>query len=73
MSDEVYRKKFVKNSLLFAAPTENNKRPFYFIVNRPRPMDMKIAIYDFDSGEIKEDYYFNYEEMDLNYILTRID
>ena len=73
MSDEVYRKKFVKNSVWFATPTENNKRPFYFIVNRPRPMDMKIAIYDFDSGEIKEDYYFNYEEMDLNYILTRID
>ena len=73
MSDEVYRKKFVKNSVWFAAPTESNKRPFYFIVNRPRPMDMKIAIYDFDSGEIKENYYFKYEEMDLNYILTRID
>lgn len=65
-------KKFVKNSVWFASPT-NETKPFYFIVIRPRPMDMKISIYNFDSGEIKENYYFKYEEMDLNYILTRID
>jgi hypothetical protein len=73
MSDKFYQKKFVKDSVWFAAPTVSDRRPFYFIVVRARPLDIQIAIYDFDSGEIKENYFFHYDEMSLYYIVTRID
>ena len=73
MSNNFYQKKFEKNSLWYAAPTKTDKRPFHFIVIRNRPLDMQVAIYDFDSGEVRDNFFFNYNEIATHYIVTRID
>jgi len=36
-------------------------------------LDMQVAIYDFDSGNIRENLFFNYDEIATHYIVTRID
>ena len=73
MSNNFYQRKFVNNSLWYAAPVSPNRNAFHFIVVRPRSLDMQVAIYDFDSGEVRDNFFFNYNEIATNYIVTRID
>ena len=69
-----YQSKFEKGSLWYAVPTNNtyNRTPFHFIVRDPRPLDARLAIYDFESGELKENFYLNYTELAQNYIVTKV-
>lgn len=68
-----YQRKFINNSLWYAVPVSPNLGPFHFIVVRPRSLDMQVAIYDFDSGNIRDNLFFNYDEIATHYIVTRID
>jgi hypothetical protein len=67
-----YQSKFEKGSLWYAVPTNHKRSPFHFIVRDPRPLDARLAIYDFESGELKENFYLNYSDLAQNYIVTKV-
>jgi hypothetical protein len=67
-----YQSKFEKGSLWYAVPTNLKRSPFHFIVRDPRPLDARLAIYDFESGELKENFYLNYSDLATNYIVTKV-